>query len=149
MQVKETCANGRGKTGSETKVNVLRCVLLLLTPSLPPATTPPLFLVLVLPSDRRAKEGSNRARHFSTHRRLHLSLLAARGLSFFSFLPGMVFFRLFFSSGSDHFCLVSLLLFVVQTGRLSIAVLVRVLVSLFCNLWVFLRFLKSPKAEGT
>jgi hypothetical protein len=26
---------------------------------------------------------------------------------------------------------------------------VRVRVSLFCNLWVFLRFLKSPKAEGT
>jgi hypothetical protein len=26
---------------------------------------------------------------------------------------------------------------------------VRVRVSLFCNRWVFLRFLKSPKAEGT
>ncbi len=86
MQVKETCANGRGKTGSETKGTVLRCVLLLLTRSLPPATPPPLFLVLVLPSDRRAKEGSNCARHFSTHRRLHLLLLAARcPRSFFLF----------------------------------------------------------------
>ncbi len=86
MQVKETCANERGRTGSETKVTVLGCVLLLLTRSLPPATTPPRFLVLVLPSDRRAKEGSSRAHHFSTHRRLHLLLLAARGpRSFFFF----------------------------------------------------------------
>jgi hypothetical protein len=136
MQVKETCANERGRTGSETKVTVLGCVLLLLTRSLPPATTPPRFLVLVLPSDRRAKEGSSRARHFSTHRRLHLLLLAACcSLSpvflYFLFFQVWFSFRLFFSSGSDHYCLVSLLFFVVQTGWVSIAVLVRVRVSLF------------------
>ncbi len=75
-----------GKQQAKQKFTVLGCVLLLLTRSLPPATTPPRFLVLVLPSDRRAKEGSSRARHFSTHRRLHLLLLAARGpRSFFLF----------------------------------------------------------------
>ncbi len=120
--------------------------------SLPRCLPQPLFLSSLFGSSP-ATEEQKRDRIALVISRLIVVFISCCSLSpvFLSFLFFQVWFsfRLFFSSGSDHFCLVSLLFFVVQTGWLSIAVLVRVRVSLFCNRWVFLRFLKSPKAEGT